>query len=351
LRFCFHKIYKYLYFMGNMAEDKIIKEIEKEESKIIKELKKNPWIVGTFVFAIIALILLFVAFKGGGVSKTEIGTKAVEFINSDILQGQGKVTLDSVAEKAGLYEVTVDYNGQKVPAYFTKDGGFYVGTMVVPLTTAASTTGNVVSEPPKTVVKSDKPVVELFIMTHCPYGTQAEKGIIPAIKALGKLVDFKIRFVHYFMHGDVEETETYRQLCIRETQSAKFISYLECFLEDGDASRCLKKLGLNVDSCMNNNKSKEYYAADSKLSNGYGVQGSPTLVINGAETDFYPRSPDNALKVICSAFNKEPAICATASLSTANPDPGFGMSSTPAATGTTATGNAAADSGAACASA
>ena len=29
--------------MENMAEDKIIKEIEKEESKIVNELKKNPW--------------------------------------------------------------------------------------------------------------------------------------------------------------------------------------------------------------------------------------------------------------------------------------------------------------------
>ena len=28
--------------MENMAEDKIIKEIEKEESKIVNELKKNP---------------------------------------------------------------------------------------------------------------------------------------------------------------------------------------------------------------------------------------------------------------------------------------------------------------------
>jgi len=334
--------------MGNMAEDKIIKEIEKEESKIIKELKKNPWIIGTFVFAIIALILLFVAFKGGGVSKTEIGTKAVEFINTEILQGQGTVTLDSVAEKAGLYEVTVDYNSQKIPTYFTKDGKFYVGNRVDPVTTAASLTGNVVSETPKTVVKSDKPIVELFVMSYCPYGTQAEKGVLPAIKALGNLIDFKIRFVHYTMHGEKEDTENFRQLCIRETALTKFNDYLTCFLEDGNASRCLKKYSLNVDSCISG-KAKEYYAADSALSKGYDVQGSPTLIINGAEADFYPRSPDNALKIICSAFNTQPAICASASLSTANPDPGFGTSSTPAATATVATGNAA--DAAACASA
>ena len=82
-------------------------------------------------------------------------------------------------------------------------------------------------------------------MTHCPYGTQAEKGLIPAMKLLGDNANIQIRFVHYFMHGEKEEQETYRQVCIREEQGAKFISYLECFLEDGDSSRCLSSVGIN----------------------------------------------------------------------------------------------------------
>jgi len=28
-------------------------------------------------------------------------------------------------------------------------------------------------------------------MTHCPYGTQAEKGMIPVIESLGDLIDAK----------------------------------------------------------------------------------------------------------------------------------------------------------------
>lgn len=310
------------------------KEIVKEEKKIFNDLKKNPWIVSTFVFAVVALILLFVAFSGGvggGIGENAIGEKAVNFINNDLLQGQATVTLDSVSEKAGLYEVVVDFQGSPVPTYFTKDGEFYLGNQL--METSVSDTS---SDSPITgeVVKSDKPVVELFIMTHCPYGTQAEKGVLPALKALGNEVDSKIRFVHYFMHGEKEETETYRQLCIREQQPAKFENYLNCFLEDGDSSRCMAKVGVpSVDSCMAG-KAKDYYAEDSELSEGYGVQGSPTLVINGAEVDFYPRSPANALAVICSAFNTQPAVCET-QLDDANPAPGFGTSTTTANTDAT----------------
>ena len=80
------------------------------------------------------------------------------------------------------------------------------------------------------------------------------------------------------MHGDKEEAETYNQVCIREEQSAKYLDYLTCFLEDGNSARCLTKAGVDqtkLNVCLSTNKSKEYYAQDSALSQEYGVQGSP----------------------------------------------------------------------------
>jgi hypothetical protein len=167
-----------------------------------------------------------------------------------------------------------------------------------------------------------KPKVELFVMTYCPYGIQAEKGIIPAVKALGTKIDFKIRFTHFFIHGDQEEQETYRQICIREEQKTKFILYVECFVQDGNATRCLSKLGINVDSCIAN-RAKYYYSLDSSMSQSYGVVGSPTFFINGKETDFYPRSSANALKIICNSFDNKSSACGL-NLSSENPQPGFG---------------------------
>ncbi|MBI2124670.1 thioredoxin domain-containing protein, partial [Candidatus Pacearchaeota archaeon] len=173
-------------------------------------------------------------------------------------------------------------------------------------------------------IKSAKPKVELFVMTYCPYGTQAEKGLIPALNLLGDKIDAKIRFVHYFMHGDKEEQETYTQLCIREEQSGKYLSYLECFLEDGNSARCLAEAGIDktkLNSCTES-KAKGYYASDSALSNSYGVQGSPTLIINGQEASS-GRSSSALLSAICSAFSNEPEECSE-QVSSEDPAPGFG---------------------------
>ncbi len=44
-------------------------------------------------------------------------------------------------------------------------------------------------------------------MSYCPYGTQAEKGILPVVALLGDKIDFKLRTVHYVLHGDKEDLE------------------------------------------------------------------------------------------------------------------------------------------------
>ena len=163
-------------------------------------------------------------------------------------------------------------------------------------------------------------------MTHCPYGTQAEKGILPVYELLGNKIDSNIKFIHYFMHEQPgqEPDETPVQICIREEQSDKYIDYLTCFLEDDDSDRCLTEVKIDktkLNTCKET-KYDDYYAADSALSQGYGVQGSPTLIINGQQVSS-SRSPSAFLATICSAFNTPPEECEEV-LSTANPSAGFG---------------------------
>lgn len=173
---------------------------------------------------------------------------------------------------------------------------------------------------------NNKPKVELFVMTYCPYGLQAEKGLIPVIKALGNKIDATIRFVDYFMHGAKEEQETYTQICIREEQNKKFLPYLECFAEKGDSADCLTRTGIDtkrLNTCIDTN-AKKYYAKDSELSKTYGVQGSPTLILNNAQKES-GRSSSAFLNTICSSFNIKPNECSNGILSQ-EPGPGFGTS-------------------------
>jgi len=309
-----------------MAEENKTEGNEKVNfDKFTEKLRKNPWMVSTIVLAIFTLILLYFSFQGGitgnVISGDSAGNKLVDYLNS---KTGGGVSYVSSKDLGNLYEITVSYKEQDIPVYTTKDGNYFIQA-AVPIT------GNVASNPeqqeqPQEVPKSDKPKVELFIMSHCPYGTQAEKGLIPVIKVLGNKIDAKIRFVHYFMHGDKEEKETYNQLCIREEQSSKFLDYLACFLEDSNSARCLDKVGIDktkLNSCLAN-KAKDYYASDSELSQGYGVQGSPSLVINGVEASS-DRNSQAFLDTVCSAFNVKPEECSQ-TLSSANPSAGFGYS-------------------------
>lgn len=342
-----------------MAEEKkqdIVKEIEKEESKALKELRKNPWIISTFVFVILTLILLFVAFRGGNgksVSESAIGAQAVDFINSQILQGQGNVTLASVGTEAGLYKVTVNYNGQQIPTYFTKDGAYYVGTMIAPTNPSALPAGNSTAPttPPKDIPKSAKPVVNAYVFAYCPYGLQFEKALFPVYDLLKSNADINIVYIGA-MHGEFEHVESLRQISILNLYGKdKLISYLKLFDTStdigacsGDAT-CLNKylpaiytqLGIDatkVNAYMNAS-AENIYQQDEAQASAAGVTGSPTFMINGVEASV-SRTPAAIETAVCSAFSTAPSACSQ-TLSSTSTSAGFGGAAAAAGSTTGAT--------------
>ena len=185
--------------------------------------------------------------------------------------------------------------------------------------------------------------MELFVMSHCPYGTQMEKGILPVVDLLGNKIDFEVKFVYYAMHGKDEVNEQTRQYCIQEEQNDKYTAYLSCFLKAGNTDACLAEAKVDnskLQSCVNATDkkfdiSKNFNDQSSWLSGRfplfnthkadnekYGVAGSPTLVINGAQASA-GRDPASLLRAVCGAFNEAPAECSQ-TLSSASPAPGFG---------------------------
>jgi len=308
-------------------EHKEHKVVHHRSGKPLTEtLRKNPWILSTIILGIFAVLLVASSgLTGGAISEDQAAQIILEFAEE---QTGEAVELESVSETSGIYEVTILFQGQSVPLYLTSDGE----NLIQGMTPLASLNAPTQQPPAQTdLVKSDKPKVELFVMTHCPYGTQAEKGYLPAILEFGDSIDASIKFVHYFLHEGPgqEPDETPIQVCIREEQSDKFNAYLKCFLEDGDSARCVGEENIDqddLDDCVEN-RADDYYATDSGLSEGYGVRGSPTLVVNGAVVQS-GRSADAYLKSICSTFNEAPAICETASLDSATPSPGFGYGTT-----------------------
>ena len=296
----------------------------------------------------IIVLSLFLALLASGCSLTiptsktakkilgpeEAKATAEKFINENLLAAGTTATVKNVTDEGDVYNINLDVGGQDYTSYMTKDGEKFFQSGIDMATfaeenkkQAAAQADNSQVPPAADVPKSDKPKVELFVMTECPYGLQAEKGILPAFAALGNKIDAKIRFVHYFMHGDKEEQETYNQVCIRDEQAIKYYNYLNCYVIEGDSAKCISQAGVDkgkMDSCVKA-KAKDIYKTDSALSEGYGVGGSPTLVVNGVQSNA-GRSAASYLAGICAAFNNAPSECSK-ELSGAAPSAGFGAGS------------------------
>lgn len=340
------------------------KESKKEKGKFCKNLiskakkvKKKTYALATLILGIAVLALIALIIFNGGcltgcVSKSQMKSLATDFfqenfgVNSTITENM------TVKQVSGVYEITLlgEY-----PFYFTKDGQFIISGLIPTKPEEATANNNTdTNNPTSQIPKTDKPIIELFVMSHCPYGTQAEKGLIPVLDLLGDKVDFKLRFVYYAMHpsaGEMEEQT--RQYCIQKEQPDKLITYLKCFLKAGDSNTCLTEAKIDktqMNTCVSatdkefkitenkNDKSKwlsgnyPLFNIDKELNTLYGVRGSPTLIINGAEAQS-GRDPASYLKTVCGAFTegKAPEECKE-SLPNTSYSAGFGYTTTTSTT-------------------
>ena len=319
--------------MEEEKKEEIVQEVKESPAKtndFTEKVRKNPWTVSTFILGILVVILLITTFSGGltgnVISKDKAADNLVSFLNTNI---DPSITLINVTEDAGLYLVTVEYQGQSIPVYMTKDGSHYT-TALVPMITESE------SEKEQTEVpKTEKPSVELYVFTYCPYGLQMEKAMIPVVKILGDKIDFKIRQIGA-MHGDFEEEEAKRQLCVEKNYPAKFLDYVLAFAEDTScsdgAAACVTtkvnalyaKLGIDaskVNACMTS-EGQALYDAEVSNAESEGASGSPTLMINGVVSDV-SRSPEAVKGAICAAFSTVPTQCSQ-QLSTTSASAGFG---------------------------
>lgn len=317
----------------------------------MKHKLKKKIIIGAIALAAIIIIALGATFlfKGGKTLKpAAVKTVLESYINANLMAPGATAKIDSITKENGLYKVMVDIGGdQKVESYSTLDGKlFFPQAMKTGESTEAAAGSDQAANTPATpenLPKTDKPVVELFVMSYCPYGTQMEKGILPAVAALGNKINFSIKFNDYAMHGEKELKENLVQYCIQKEQNAKFSNYLTCFLKDSSQGEaCINNSNIDkdkLDACIA--KTDKTYSITENFKNNkdfrgtfpgfnvqkednakYNVGGSPTLIINGTETQS-GRDSASLLKTICSAFNNEPKECQT-SLSSTTPAAGFG---------------------------
>lgn len=268
----------------------------------------------------------------GALSPEKAAEKALVFINDVALQGQATASLLEITEESGLYKIKIDIEGEEYESFVSKDG-----KLLFPPESGIEITGEEPgSSTSEDYPKTNIPKAELFVMSFCPYGNQAEELMIPVAYLLSDKANIELHYVIYSnygdsgpnycfdkeakycsMHGIQELNQGVRELCVQKYQPNKLWDFVKainanCNYQDVDScwEGIARQVGVDiakVKTCYKNEALK-ILAEELELNGKYGVRGSPQLFINGTEYQD-SRSSEAYKQGICSAFNSAPDEC------------------------------------------
>lgn len=189
------------------------------------------------------------------------------------------------------------------------------------------------------VEKGDnKPQIDFFVMSYCPYGNQAEEAIKPVFDLIGSAAEFNPKYVIYSnyggggedycfpggelcsMHGRQELNQNAREACVNKYMGiSKWFDFAlemnqKCNYKNADScwEDVAKGLGLDVAKIKACEASEgvALMKADKDLGDRLGVQGSPTVFVDGEEYSS-ARSAEGYKQSLCAAFETAPTTCGT----------------------------------------
>jgi hypothetical protein len=307
-----------------------------------KKIDKNAALFGVALLAIVVVGALMSSNSSSGFSlgnlfgpsNDQVAKKTIDYINSSGLS-QNPASLVSVSEESGLVKLKIKIGSNEFDSYVTKDGKFLFPQAFDMTQKQNSGNQNANTQPTEeqkkqaaeAIKKSDKPLVEAFVVARCPFGLQMQRAMAEAVKNIPSLADyFKVRYIGSVsgntitaMHGEAEAKENLRQICIREEQPAKYWPYVACQMKaSGTETSCQTSTGVDtakLNACISDTSRGVAYAKkDFDLASQNNVSGSPTMIMSNAqvsEFNFGGRTADAVKSMACAGFNSQPGFCST----------------------------------------
>ncbi len=277
----------------------------------LSKFRENPWIVSTAVLGILFVATLFFSFGSGAsiggsaASEKEVGEKIVNFLNSQVQQGQ--VELQSVEKDKGLYKVTVLYQGDSIPVYATLDGENLV-YQLVPLDAAVqgNVNTNANTQQQKVEIDSEKiknapvkgnanapvTIVE-FSDYECPFCFRfysetlglIDENYIKTGKVKLVFMDFPLSF-HPNAQKSAEAVRCFEK--VKGGSDVEYFKYHDKLFENQESlsienfkawARELGANGAQFDSCLDSGEFADEVQADLDYGASVGVQGTPAFFI------------------------------------------------------------------------
>ena len=201
--------------------------MSEEKAHKSKKTKINvPWIVSGALIIILAASLVtggFGTLTGMCIAGGNGAAAAIDVINSNLEQGE--VTL---VEVENTQFITFSYQNKNYGAFISADGQLLTAPMEVASQEPA---------PSFDAPDVELPIAELFVMSFCPYGMQAEDVMLDVVNLLGDKAVIQPRFIVNVvdgevqsLHGEYEANENMRQACIWKNYGQdKFWEYIKEF--------------------------------------------------------------------------------------------------------------------------
>lgn len=310
----------------------------------IKNLNRNTLLVAVAVVGIIITgVLIFVSENSGkfsfsrlnfgGLSDEEVAKKAVDYINEKGLASSA-VSLVSASEESGLVKIKIKIDSSEFDSYVSKDGKLLFPQVFKMDASSDSNpeeqdqnvqpTAEQTQQACDATAKTDKPVLEAYVVSNCPFGLQMQRVFADVVNNAPDLA--QNMFVRYIgsiannkitsMHGDQEAQENLRQICIRDEQRSKYWNYVSCYLKAGETESCLTSTAIDknkLNNCVSDkNRGLAYAKEDFDLSEKYSATASPALMLGEnkiSESTFGGRTSEAIKLIICCASNNKPADC------------------------------------------
>ncbi len=170
--------------------------------------------------------------------------------------------------------------------------------------------------------KANPDLLEVFVMSQCPFGVKALNSMKEILGAFDRKIDFQIHYIadettpgqFKSMHGQGEVDEDLRELCAIKhyRKDFKFMDYIWCRNADirsADWQKCATG-GIDakvIEACSTGDEGKGLLAQDLKEAKELGIGGSPTWLANN-KFQFSGIAPEAVKQMFC-AYNKNTKGC------------------------------------------
>ena len=173
-------------------------------------------------------------------------------------------------------------------------------------------------------VNSGAVKVELYVMSQCPYGVQAENAFQDTVAKFGGDIDFRVEFIGQktangdlsSMHGPKEVRGDMVQACAMK-YSPKWFDMVLCQNAnsrevDTNWEGCAAQVGIDVGklrTCLEGEEGKQLLSESFDRAKQRNATGSPTIYIGDKPYQGGRRGSD-FMRAICNAYSgSKPAVC------------------------------------------